>query len=153
MRPILKHLNDTEIEVYSNSIFPIKVCGPFKFWVTTKNPKDDIRRGKKVALAHVKTFKKVKIVVPTIGYKGSYRITPEIVLSQLDRKDFLQVQGYSVKVGKPVCEYDPAMSAVDPTYYEANVTLYQSTRRPEKLVLQSYELPSAQNSENEKTKN
>lgn len=147
----IKNLDKFEVAAYSCSLFPLKKIGPFKFWVDA-DAEQDIREGKIAGIAHVKNFKEVKIKIPTIGYKGRTRITPEIVLSQLDRSDFIQFQAYSVKVGEPVCVANKYLSAVAPDYYNATVTLFQTGAKPKKLILKKYDLP-CETKKNDKTQN
>ena len=133
MNAHLKKLEPSEILVYSRCIFPLKTVGPLKFWVETTDPQQDIRDGKIAGkVPNAKVFKKVEIKIPTTGYKGLYNVTPEIVLSQIDKADLSQIQGYVVRIRKPVCHYNNDFSYVAPTYYKATAILFQTGSKSKK---------------------
>ena len=125
MSEYFKQISDEETRAFAQSIYPIRKVGPLKFRVSPQNPSDDIRYAKTEGLAKLKAWKAVRVKIPTIGYKGKFYVTPEIVLSQLPKIDLSLTKGYSVQVEEPVNLYDDRLANVDPTYYEATVTLYQ----------------------------
>ena len=98
-----------------------------------KDYNEDIRHGRIVGVAFVKKFKVVKIKVPTVGYKGGYLLSPDVVLSQLDRKDFARIGGYSVKINTPIWDRSKNFSNGH-QYYDATATLYVCETKPKSLL-------------------